>query len=99
RGKQRAGKGSVTVGYGRLASATMLVADGPYQDFRNGNGKPDGEKIFINPAFGAIVDRKGQEIPAATEFSFDTGGAGDVSDTSPCEEFPGAGLEACVFSP
>ena len=53
---RRVGRGTVTVGYGRLATAKMLVADPPFERFRDGHGKPDGEKIFIDPEFGASFD-------------------------------------------
>ena len=102
-GKRRAGKGSVEVGYGRLASTTMLVADPPYDNFRDGRGKPDGEKIFIDPAFGATVDlqtqAQGQTLPAVTQYNFDPGDGGKVVDLPPCEDFPTAGLAACAVSP
>src|SRR5262249_35087723 len=49
RGKRRIGKGATSVGFGRIASLTLFVAD-PGKPFRNGQGVQD-EKIFINPAF------------------------------------------------
>src|SRR5262245_37493990 len=49
KGKRRIGKGATSVGFGRLASLTLFVAD-PGKPFRNGQGTKD-EKIFLNPAF------------------------------------------------
>jgi hypothetical protein len=103
-GKRRVGRGSVTVGYGHLASTTMLVADPPFDNFRDGHGKPDGEKIFINPAFGATVDlqsqAQGQTLPTVKQYNFDSGSGGTVVDTPPCQDFPAAGgLAACAVSP
>lgn len=102
-GKRRLGKGSVTVGYGRLASAKMLVSDPPlpFSQFRDGHGKPNGELIFINTAFGGAVDLKGQVLPAVQQFEFDSGDGGTVSDAPPCDDpnIAPTGLDACAIAP
>jgi hypothetical protein len=92
------GRGTVSVGYGRLATAKMLVADPPFERFRDGHGKPDGEKIFIDPEFGASFDFKGQTaLPPVTRVTFDNGDGGSATDVPPCEAHPG--LDACARSP
>ncbi len=95
-GKRRVGRGSVEVGYGRLASTTLLVADPPYVSFRDGHGKSDGEKTFLNVAFGAAVDPMGQTL-TVTKVNFDPGESGKVSDVPPCDDpdINGTGLIAC----
>jgi hypothetical protein len=75
------GRGTVSVGYGRLATAKMLVADPPFERFRDGHGKPDGEKIFIDPEFGASFDFKGQTaLPPVTRVTFDNGDGGSATE-------------------
>lgn len=89
RGKRRLGKGTATVAYGRLGSLTLAVAD-PGEGFRNGIGKPGGEKIFLNPVFGALLQTGGATLPAAETFDFESGGGGSRSVP------PGCGLDATL---
>ena len=101
-GTRRVGRGSVSVGYGRLASATMLISDppGPFSRFRDGHGKPGGEPIFINPAYGGALDTKGQVIPAVDGFEFKSS-SGTVRDAPPCDHpnIVPTGLDACAIAP
>ena len=101
-GKRRVGRGSVVVGYGRLASATMLVSDPPtpFDSFRDGLGKPDGESTFLNTAFGGTLDPMGQDL-RVTKFNFDSGDGGTVIDVPPCDHpsINPAGLDACAIAP
>ncbi len=95
RGRRRLGKGVATVGYGRIGSLTLLVSDNPSkQPFRNGLGKPGGEKIFINPVFGALLDAGGANLPSVVGYKFDSGGGGVANGTTPCSL--AAGLSSCT---
>jgi len=101
-GRRRVGRGSVSVGYGRLASATMLISDPPtpFSRFRDGHGKPGGEPIFINPAFGGVLDTNGQVLPDVERFEF-TNNSGTVRDAPPCDhpDIVSTGLDACAVAP
>lgn len=96
-GKRRLGKGASTVGYGRMGSATLLVATSPSSNdpqdrrFRDGVGKPDGEPIPLNPVFGAQLASVAG-LPLVERFVFDSGGGGSVTVPSGC----GLGLDACT---
>jgi hypothetical protein len=101
-GKRRLGKGSVTIGYGRLASTVMSISDPPvpFANFRNGHGKPGGEPVFIDTAWGGSLDLKGQTLPAVQRFVFESD-AGTVRDVPPCDDpaIVPTGLDACAVAP
>ena len=82
-GKKGLGKGSATVGFGRLGALTLLVAD-PGRPFRDGIGKPGGESIFINPAFAVRLSTRGATLPALEAVVFDSGAGGSVTQKPPC---------------
>src|SRR5262245_50017388 len=82
-GRRGLGKGTATVGFGRLGSLTLLVAD-PGRPFRDGIGKPGGESIFINPAFAVRLSTDGATLPALEAVVFDSGGGGSVTENPPC---------------
>jgi hypothetical protein len=92
RGKRKAGKGNVTVGWGRTARATLLVAD-QGRPFRDGIGKP-AESIYLNPIFGALLDTGGAALPAISSFDFDSAGGDAESTPGGCGVDPS--LPACT---
>jgi hypothetical protein len=78
-GKRKAGKGTVSVGYGRTAGVTMGI------NGKTGNGKA--VDCGLEAQFGATVDSAGVTLPAIDGFEFDNGdGDGGV--------VPAAGLQA-----
>lgn len=83
-GKRRMGKGTVSVGFGRLGSLTLLVRDPGGRRFRSGIGDAGGVPIFINPQFAMQFDPDGAELPALTEIKLDSGGGGSTTVTPPC---------------
>ena len=93
RGKRRIGRGKTSVSYGRLGSLTLLVAD-PGGQYRDGIGKPGGEKIFINPTFGVRFDPSGATLPAVKAYDLDSGGGGAVILQEGCGSDPT--LTACT---
>ncbi len=91
-GKRRVGKGSVTVGWGRIGSATMLVANQGGERFRNGQGVAGGERIPLNPVFGAEADVPAG-LPAIEKFEFDSNGGGTITRSPGCPY----GLASCTM--
>jgi hypothetical protein len=82
-GRRRLGKGTATIGFGRLGSLELFVKDPGEKHFRDGIGKPGGEKIFINPDFAVRLDSSGIPSPVET-ITIDSGGGGSVDVTPPC---------------
>ena len=96
-GKRSLGKGSATVGYGRLGSLTLFVTDPGERRFRDGIGVPGGEKIFLNPVFAVRLDSAGGQLPSLDEVTVDSGGAGSV--TLSVAELRRLGEPACSLDP
>jgi hypothetical protein len=92
-GNRRLGKGAVSVDYGRLATVALLVSDSPNQPFRDGIGKPGGEKIFIDPAFGVRLDTRGATLPPIDRYVIDSGES-DTGSATQCAF--DASLAACT---
>src|SRR5438105_3414227 len=69
-GKRRVGRGAGRIGFGRIGSLTLFVAD-PGGPFRDGIGNPSGEKIFLNPLFAVRLDPGGLALPKLDTINID----------------------------
>ena len=78
-GKKKLGKGTVSVGYGRVASVVL------YANGQNGVGRPDGVGVDILPQFSSVANTNGLALPAIESIGFDNGDTGFTEiQPAPC---------------
>src|SRR5438445_756333 len=89
-GKQKLGKGRVSVGFGRVASIILFA------DEQNGLGKPSGVAGGVRFIFSSDTNPNGQSLPPLDHYEF-TNGAGATADSEgSCVFEDGRRFDACA---
>jgi len=89
-GRKKVGKGTVSVGYGRVASVVL------YANGQDGVGRPDGVGVDILPQFSSVANTNGLALPDIASIGFDNGDAASTEILpGPCT-VDGIGMDACT---
>src|SRR5439155_22537495 len=88
RGKQKLGKGQVSIGFGRVASIILFA------DEQNGLGKPSGIPGGVRFIFSANTNPNGQPLPRVDHYEFSNGAGATENSESRCTFVDGRSLDA-----
>jgi hypothetical protein len=89
-GRKKLGKGTVSVGYGRVASVVL------YANGQDGVGRPDGVGVDVLPLFSSAANTNGLALPAIESIGFDNGDTASTEiQPAPCV-VNGIDMDACT---
>ncbi len=90
RGKQKLGKGQISVGFGRVASIILFA------DEQDGLGKPSGIPDGVRFFFSANTNPNGMTLPPLDHYEFNNGAGATEDTTSGCTFADLRSFDACA---